>query len=117
MPTREQITTVVEAYVDAVGRQDIDAVLSLFAVDARQEDPVGSPVNTGEAIREFFERSFSGSFETELEEVLVNGDHTAFRFTITIPTKGDPMVVKVVDLALINEDLKIQHLQAVPDFG
>ena len=43
MPTREQVESVVRQYVDAVGRQDLEATLALFAEDARQEDPVGTP--------------------------------------------------------------------------
>jgi steroid delta-isomerase len=117
MPTREHIETTVREYVDAVGRQDLDATLALFAEDARQEDPVGTPANVGrEAIRDFFEKAYRGSFATALTgPLLVTGDHAAVHFTIEVPTGADPLVVRVVDLIRFDEDGLIAELRAVVD--
>jgi steroid delta-isomerase len=115
MPTRDHIETAVRQYVDAVGRQDLEATLALFAEDARQEDPVGSPPNVGrEAIRAFFERAFRGAFTTTLTgPLLVTGDHAAVHFVITVPTGGDPVVVRVVDLIRFDQAGLIADLRAV----
>jgi steroid Delta-isomerase len=115
MPTREQIETTVHQYVEAVGRQDLEATLALFAEDARQEDPVGTPANVGhDAIRVFFERSYRGSFTTTLTgPLLVTGDHAAVHFTIEVPTGAEPMVVRVIDLIRFDDDGLIAELRAV----
>jgi steroid delta-isomerase len=117
MPTREEIVEAVETYVAAVGRQDLEATLACFAEDARQEDPVGKPANVGiDAIRGFFEKGFRASFTTDLTgPLLVTGDHAAVHFTIEVPTGGDPIVVRVVDLIRFDDDGLIADLRAVVD--
>jgi steroid Delta-isomerase len=117
MPTRDQVEAAVRTYVEAVGRQDLESTVALFAEDARQEDPVGTPPNVGrEAIRGFFERAFGGSFSTDLAgPLLVTGDHAAVHFVITVPTGGEPMVVRVVDLIRFDEQGLIADLRAVVD--
>lgn len=117
MPTREHIVSAVEQYVAAVGRQDLEATLALFAEDARQEDPIGTPANVGrDAIRGFFEKAFRGSFETTLTgPLLVTGNHAAVHFTIEVPTGADPLVVRVVDLIRFDDDGLIADLRAVVD--
>jgi steroid delta-isomerase len=115
MPTRDHIETAVRQYVEAVGRQDLEATLVLFADDARQEDPVGTPPNVGkEAIRGFFERAYRGGFDTALTgPLLVTGDHAAVHFTIEVPTGAEPVVVRVVDLIRFDDDGLIADLRAV----
>lgn len=115
MPTREQIEATVRRYVDAVGRQDLDATLALFAEDARQEDPVGTPPNVGrEAIRGFFEKAYRGPFATVLTgPLLVTGDHAAVHFTIEVPTGADPLRVRVIDLIRFDDSGLIADLRAV----
>jgi steroid Delta-isomerase len=117
MPTREHIEKTVRLYVEAVGRQDLEATLALFAEDARQEDPVGTPANLGrDAIRTFFERAYRGSFTTTLTgPLLVTGDHAAVHFIIEVPTGGEPMVVRVVDLIWFDDEGLIADLRAVVD--
>ena len=117
MPTKEQIHATVEEYVAAVGRQDVEATLALFAEDAVQEDPVGTPPNVGrDAIRHFFEKSFRTSFSTDLTgPVLVTGDHAAFHFTITVPLDGKTLTVRVIDMVRFDESGRIAELRAVLD--
>jgi steroid Delta-isomerase len=117
MPTRDQIEKAVRQYVEAVGRQDLEATLELFAEDAHQEDPVGTPPNVGrDAIRTFFERAYRATFSTSLTgPLLVTGDHAAVHFVITLPTDGDPIVVRVVDLIRFDADGLIAELRAVVD--
>lgn len=117
MPTREDIVASVEAYVAAVGRQDLEATLACFAEDARQEDPVGTPANVGtEEIRAFFEKAYKAPFTTQLSgPVLVTGDHAAFHFRIEVPTGGDPLEVRVVDLVRFDAEARIADLRSVVD--
>lgn len=117
MPTKEQIREVVESYVGAVGRQDLETVLALFADDAVQEDPIGTPPNVGkDAVRGFFEKAFGAAFSTELTgPVLVTGDYAAFHFTIRVPLGDEVMTVRVIDQIRVNEDGLIAELRAVVD--
>jgi steroid delta-isomerase len=115
MPTRADIQARVEQYVAAVGRQDLEATLALFAEDARQEDPVGSVPNVGrDEIRTFFEKAFRGDFSTTLTgPVLVTGSHAAVHFTIEVATGAEPLVVRVFDLIRFDADGLIADLHAV----
>ncbi|MCW2754736.1 MAG: steroid delta-isomerase [Marmoricola sp.] len=117
MPTREQIQSTVESYIDAVGRHDLEATLAVFADDAIQEDPIGSPPNIGHAaIREFFTESFGAAFSTTLTgPLLITGDHAAVHFTIKVETGGDPFVVRVIDVMRVNEDGLITEVRAIVD--
>ena len=115
MPTREHIEATGTRYVDAVGRQDLEGTMSVFAADAVQEDPVGTPPNVGrEAIRAFFEGAYRGTFTTALTgPLLVTGDHAAVHFTIAVDTGGDPLLVRVIDLIRFDDAGLIAELRAV----
>lgn len=117
MATKEEIQALVESYVAAVGRQDLEGVLAVFADDVVQEDPIGTPPNVGiDAVRDFFEKSFGMPFSTEFTgPVLVTGDYAAFHFTIRIPLGEETMVVRVIDQIRVNGDGKIAELRAVVD--
>ena len=116
---RSELEALVHTYVDAVGRQDIDALVAMFAEDAIQEDPVGTPPNVGhDAIRGFFEKSFAVPFSVEMNpEILVGGNYASFRFVITVPIGDDKVVVRVADLLKANDDGTIAQLWAIQDMG
>jgi len=117
MATKEEIKSLVETYVAAVGAQDLEATLAVFAEDAYQEDPIGTPPNVGiDAVRGFFEKSFGVPFSTELTgPVLVTGDHAAFHFTINVPLGEETMVVRVIDQIKVDAEGRIAELRAVVD--
>jgi steroid delta-isomerase len=117
MPSREDVESTVRKYVEAVGRQDLEGTVALFAEDAHQEDPVGRPAKVGrDEIRKFFERAYRGSYTTTLTgPLLVTGNHAAVHFIITVPTDGEPMVVRVIDLIRFDDDGLIAELRAVVD--
>ncbi|HET6152568.1 MAG TPA: nuclear transport factor 2 family protein [Marmoricola sp.] len=117
MPTREQIQTAIEDYIDAVGRHDLDATLAVFADDAVQEDPIGTPPNVGkDAIRAFFVQSYSAPFTTELTgPLLITGNYAAVHFTINVETGGDPFVVRAIDVMTFDEDCKVTEVRAIVD--
>ena len=117
MATKEEIHALIESYVAAVGRQDLEATLALFAADAYQEDPIGTPPHIGaDAVRAFFERSFGVGFATELTgPVLVTGDYAAFHFTITVPLGEESMTVRVIDQIRVDAEGRIAELRAVVD--
>jgi steroid delta-isomerase len=117
MPTKDEIHTLIRSYVEAVGRQDLDATLALFAADAIQEDPIGTPPNVGrEAIQGFFEKAYQTTFSTELTgPALVTGDYAAFHFSISVPLGDELLNVRVIDQIKVNGDGLIAELRAVVD--
>ena len=118
MATKEEIHTLIENYVAAVGRQDLEATLAVFADDVYQEDPIGTPPNVGgiDAVRGFFERSYAMPFSTELTgPILVTADYAAFHFTITVPLGEETMTVRVIDQIRVGADGRIAELRAVVD--
>ncbi|MFL6022075.1 MAG: nuclear transport factor 2 family protein [Marmoricola sp.] len=117
MATKEEITQLVETYVAAVGAQDLEATLAVFADDVHQEDPIGTTPNVGiDAVRGFFEKSFGMPFSTELTgPVLVTGDYAAFHFTIRVPLGEETMVVRVIDQIKVDDQGRIAELRAVVD--
>ncbi len=116
---RTELEALVHTYVEAVGRQDIDACVALFAPEAVQEDPLGAPPNVGhDAIRAFFEKSFAVSFSVEMNpEILIGGDYVSFRFVINVPLGDDTVVVRVADLMQVDGEGRIARLWAIQDMG
>ncbi len=116
---RTELEALVHTYVDAVGRQDVEGCVALFAEEGVQEDPLGSPPNVGhEAIRAFFEKSYAVPFTVEMDpEILIGGDYASFRFTIKVPLGEDTVVVRVADLMQVDERGKITRMQAIQDMG
>lgn len=116
---RADVEALVRTYVDAVGRQDVDACTALFAQDAVQEDPLGSPPNVGhEAIRAFFEKSFQTPFTVEADpDIRIGGDYVSFRFVISVPLGDQTLQVKIADLAQLSPDGSIARLWAIQDMG
>ena len=84
MPTPEQMTAAVHAYVDAFDKGDPELAVAIFAVDAVIEDPIGTPPKCGhDAIREFYQMSMATGAKLVLDgPVRVGADHAAFAFHV-----------------------------------
>ena len=117
MATKEEIKSLVETYVAAVGAQDLGATLAVFSDDVVQEDPIGTAPNVGiDAVRAFFERSFAVPFSTDLTgPILVTGDFAAFHFTISVPLGEETLTVRVIDQVRVDDQGRIAELRAVVD--
>lgn len=64
----EMIAKVLQAYVDAVGGDDVEKIIELYAEDAEVEDPVGSEVHKGHAaLREFYQMAVDAVEKMVLE--------------------------------------------------
>ncbi len=73
----------VAEYFAAIRAMDVERCVAVFAPDAEQQDPVGTPPNIGHAaIRAFFTRIFSGFQLVGLTEdgVFVNGHSAAVKW-------------------------------------
>ena len=117
MPTLTE-QAVVE-YFAAIRAMDVDRCVAVFAPNAEQHDPVGTPPNIGhEAIRAFFSRIFSGFQTVGLTEgcVFVNGSAAAVKWTGKgIAHTGKSVTFEGVDVIDCNEEGKIIMVRAFWD--
>ena len=114
MPSAEQMTAIVHAYVDGFANGDADAIAALFADDATVEDPVGTPLKRGKAeIREFYGFSMSTGAKLKLlGDPRCAGDNVAFPFAVLLEFEGQKSEIEVIDTFRINEDGKVAEMRA-----
>jgi steroid delta-isomerase len=104
MPSPEQVTSVIDAYVDGYRRNDKDAVLALFGADAVWHDPVGAPPHVGhEGVGKFWDDAHAMADTIVLEPtyVVVAGDEG----------------VNAVEIFTLDDDGKIVLLKAYWDMA
>ena len=114
MPTTEQMTAAVHAYVAGFAASDPDAIAALFAEDATVEDPVGTPMKVGkEEIRTFY--AFSTGTGAKLEllgDPRCAADYVAFPFAVLLDWQGNKSRIEVIDTFRINDAGKITEMRA-----
>ena len=107
--------TALEAYVARINSGDRDGILALFAPDATIEDPVGSPVKTGEAIAAWFGDTVA--FGTQIRPVApIRGSHAnaaALMFDVTFQSLDGPvMLIRSLDVCTFDPEGRITSLKA-----
>jgi len=118
MATPEQIRKTIDAYVDALARSDRDAWVGLFAPDAIQIDPVGTPPIVGrDAIRAFWDRALAmaDSVIFDVHHLHLCGDDAAMVFTGTVRLGDGGMVFDGVDIMRFDDAGQIGELRAYWD--
>lgn len=117
MPTLTE--QAVAEYFAAIRAMDVERCVAVFAPDAEQQDPVGTPPNIGhEAIRVFFTQIFSGFKVVGLMEdgVYANGSSAAVKWTGKgVAHSGKSVVFEGVDVIDCNEAGKIMIVRAFWD--
>jgi steroid delta-isomerase len=123
MTTPEQVRAVVDAYVDSYRRNDKQACLDLFAVDAVWHDPVGAPPHVGhEGVGKFWDegRAMAESIELVPSDIIVCANQAAMVFQIHVNLGGDPpttMEMDAVEIFVIDDDGHIAELRAYWDMS
>ncbi len=114
MPTPEQMTAAVHAYVDGFAREDAEAVIALFADDALVEDPVGAEAKRGSAeFVPFFSGTVGSGAKLTLDgPIRLGADYAAFSFHVNLTWEGAPMQIDVIDVFHFNAVGKVSHMQA-----
>ena len=109
-----QMAECAQRYVDAISSHDIEALCSLFAADAIQEDPVGNEPRIGiDAIREFFQAGSSHIIKAELMgSARCAGNALAFPLAVIFGAEGSEMKLEAIDVFEFNKDGKIQSMKA-----
>lgn len=116
--SREEITSLVEGYLDAVESGHVDRIMGLFSRDAVVEDPIGSePKRDPEAIRAFYSKPRKYLVFERLGVVSVSGNNAGFAFHIELEIEGKNVHVYVHEMMRFNDAGKITSMLALPDFG
>ena len=120
MPTSADVLPLLERYCAAMTNQEREAWLDCFTDDARQEDPVGAPVNVGrEAIGKFFDENITDiTLSVAAPPIVVGNEVIAFlRVDMTmgdqkmeLPRIGDHIVLN-------DEGTKFASLRAFFDYS
>jgi steroid delta-isomerase len=121
----ERVQAVVDAYVDSYRRNDRQACIDLFAVDAEWHDPVGEPPHVGhEGVGAFWDqaRVMAESIELVPSDVIICANHAAMVFQIHVKLAGgDPtptiMEMDAVEVFVIDDDGLISELRAYWDMS
>ena len=118
MPTTEQVQAALDAYVKAFSTDDREGWLATFAADARQEDPVGSPVNVGrDAIGGFWDnvRKLAERYEFDVRDRIVCGSEAVMTFTMKAWNGDSGICFDAVDVITVDDDGLISSLRAFWD--
>ncbi|MGW0045605.1 nuclear transport factor 2 family protein [Rhodococcus sp. NPDC003348] len=114
MPTRDEICSVIDSYVKHLGDHDVDQLVSLFAADAVQHEPLGMRTYTGvDEIRAFGTENAKVAFTvSRYSPITVTGRFAAMQ--LRVQREGMPDFLST-DLFEFGEDGKIVSLSVVLD--
>lgn len=110
--TPEHMRSVLDRYVDAMTRGDVDAIMALYADHATVEDPFGSePQHGREAITQLY-RNAAGKVRLTLDGRVRVAGNAAAAPMLGYPTGMDGMVVEIVDVMTFDDDGRITSMRA-----
>lgn len=114
MPTPEQMTAAVHAYVAAFDAGDPEMAVAIFADNAVVEDPIGSAPRIGaDAIRQFYTESMATGATLHLSgPIRVAAAHAAFAMQVRLHWDGKDMAIDVIDTFAFNDDGKVTEMKA-----
>ena len=120
MPTSADVLPLLERYCAAMTSHDREGWLDCFTDDARQEDPVGAPVNVGrEAIGKFFDENITDLTLTVAAPPIVAGNEVIAFLRVDIMMGEQKMELpRIVDHIVLNDDgTKFASLRAFFDYA
>jgi steroid delta-isomerase len=105
-----------QQYLDGFNQGNAEMIISLFAEDARIEDPVGGGwiVEGKEAIAEFYRRGVEVVERLELDTP-IRGSHgrsAAMAFTIHMKMDGKKSIIRAIDVMTFDDSGKIVDMKA-----
>ena len=117
-PGERRPDTVAHAFADMMNRRDPDGVDGFVAVDYVNHNAYVA--DGREANRTFWRQWFAAFPDTEvsLDDVLVDGDRVAGRFTyratfrgpfLGLPPTGRPVVMRSIDIWRIRDGMAVEH--------
>lgn len=120
MPTSADVLPLLERYCAAMTNQEREAWLDCFTDDARQEDPVGAPVNVGrEAIGKFFDENITDlTLSVSAPPIVVGNEVIAFLRVDIMMGDQKMELPRIVDHIVLNDEgTKFASLRAFFDYS
>lgn len=120
MPTIADVLPLLERYCAAMTNQEREAWLDCFTDDARQEDPVGAPVNVGrEAIGKFFDENITDlTLSVSAPPIVVGNEVIAFLRVDIMMGDQKMELPRIVDHIVLNDEgTKFASLRAFFDYS
>lgn len=116
MPSEADMKNALQQYLDGFNRGDAEMIISLFAEDARIEDPVGGGrvVEGKEAIAAFYRQGVEIVERLELDTP-IRGSHgrsAAMAFTIHMEMASRSTTIRAIDVMTFDDAGKIVDLKA-----
>tara|TARA_R110002110_G_scaffold91264_2_gene237505 strand:+ start:124169 stop:124540 length:372 start_codon:yes stop_codon:yes gene_type:complete len=101
---------VVNRYVEAFDKGDINIIRDMYADDATVEDPVGTDPHIGiEAICRFYENALAAGAKLELSGTpRCAGNAVAFPFNVTMPG----LHFEVIDVFELDDEGRVSSMRA-----
>ncbi len=114
MSNDKKIAEVMQAYVDAVSGDDVEAVLALFTQDAVVEDPIGSGENVGhDELRKFYQIAVDSVEKMVLEGNPRIREQWGACAMLAYPKGMDlKFVIETLDVMEFNDAGEITHMTA-----
>lgn len=116
MPSEEQMKAALQQYLDGFNQENADLIISLFADDARIEDPVGGGqvVKGIEAITSFYQQGVKVVDKLVLDTPIRGsyGSSAAMAFTIHMENEGEKVIIQAIDVMRFSGDGKIIDMKA-----
>jgi steroid Delta-isomerase len=114
MTSPDQMFAAVEAYIASYNRADLDGLCAVFAEDAVVEDPVGTPLQAGQAaLREFFAVGMKAGARLTLDgPVRCAHGHAAFAFHVDLHWDGRATRIDVIDVFTFDAQGKVVSMKA-----
>ncbi len=99
----QQIKDALQAYVDAISGDDVEAVVALFTDDAVVEDPIGSDPQQGkDALRAFYQIAVDSVEKMTLEGNVRVRDHYGAA-AMRAKVKGADITMETLDVMEFND--------------
>ena len=113
-PSPDAMHACVQAYIRALNKSDLDAIVALYAEGAEVEDPVGSEPKRGLAeIRAFYTGSLQLKLQVELEgSIRAVANEAAFAFSVTFEVQGRRTTIRPIDLFRFDAQGRIVQMRA-----
>jgi steroid delta-isomerase len=120
MPDPATLRATIDNYAERFSAGDRDGWVDLFTADARQEDPVGTPVNIGhEAIGGFYDNMVGGFGVPRLalsaEPIIVGNEAMVELNVVAGSGEGRVRIPRIIDHMTFADDGRISSLRAFWD--
>lgn len=116
MLSEDKMKDVMQKYLDGFNQGDAELIISLFAEDAKIEDPVGRGIvaDGKEEISEFYQRIIKFITKMELDTPIrgSHGSYAAMAFTLYIEQDDKKKTIQVIDVMKFTDTGKIIEMKA-----